>query len=977
MKKEDKKNNVIKKTKVVKKVNKEPRKKRSLKIKPITLIITLLVSLVLIGVSYYFLGLMLTVILTVGIILILLIGGWLDKPKAKTKRRKIMKIICMIILSLGIIGLLGASAFMVYIVKNAPDFKQELLSKQEATIIYDSDGAEITKLGAEFRENIEYDHASEIFIDALIATEDSRFFQHNGFDLMRFAKATAGQLMGNSNAGGGSTLTMQVAKNTFTSTEDEGIQGIIRKFTDIYISIFQLERNYTKEQIIEFYINNNPLGAGGKIFGVQEASQYFFGKDAKDLNISEAALLAGMYQAPTSYDPFKNPNNATKRRSTVLYLMQRHGYITKEEREIAESIPVESLLTSDAKTASPYQSYIDYVVDEVKERWGVDPNTTPMLIYTNMDRKKQNGVNDILSGKTFKWKDEYIQSGIAVLDSNSGKIIALGGGRNRKPGDWNYATDTFRQIGSTAKPFFDYAPGMEYNNWSTYTLFDDEKGYTYSNGKSISNYDGKWEGIITLRRALSNSRNIPSLKAFQQVDNKKIIELVTSVGIKPEISNGYIHEAHAIGAFEGENSPLVMAGAYQIFSNGGYFYEPFAVSKVTFRATGESYEYASPKEKVISDSTAYMITDILKMVPNSNTKKGLGKDIFAAKTGTTNVDSKTKDDNDLPSSIVRDYWIDGYTHDTVISIWIGYDKLSSKYYLNYNKDGQLRHKLLNAVGKVCFNHDNVNFKQPKSVVRVNVEKLSDPPMLPSANTPEDQITSELFKRGTEPTQVSTKYLTLSTPTNFSVKYHNNSVTLSWNPVTDLQYVEGGKLGYYIYFNNTEEPLYFTESTSYTMTNYSSYLGTYYVKAGYYDTTVGMSAPASYELKETVEYKLSLNGKETTTYNINENISQSLYNGSMVSLTANGSSVTSSATIKTTIKDSNGNVVTSIDNTKAGTYIITYNVTYNGYNGSISNKIQIVDNTPPSENPNDKPNNEPNDKPNDNQNNNNNQQGGGN
>ena len=764
------------------------RKKLALKIKPSNLIIGALIALTLIGLSYFFLGTLLTIVLTVGITFILLIGHWLDKPKPKTKRRKIFKIICMIILTFGIIGLLGASAFMFYIVKNAPDFKAELLKKNEATIIYDSKGNEFAKLGAEYRENIEYDQASEVFIDALLATEDSRFFQHNGFDLMRFTKAAAGQLMGNSDAGGGSTLTMQVAKNTFTDAkEDSGIKGIIRKFTDIYISIFQLERNYTKEQIIEFYINNNTASSNWQIFGIQETSHYYFGKDAKDLNLAEASLLAGMYQAPSSYDPFKNPKNATKRRSTVLYLMQRHGYITKEERELAESIPVQSLLTTEAKNTSPYQGYIDVVVEEVKNRWGVDPNKVPMLIYTNMVRDKQDGVNEILNGnKKFKWKDAYIQAGISVVDSTSGKIMAIGAGRNRKTGDWNYATDTNRQIGSTAKPLFDYAPGMEYNNWSTYTLFDDEKGYTYSNGKSINNFDGRWEGIITLRRALSNSRNIPALKAFQQVDNKKIVELVTSVGIKPEISNGYIHEAHAIGAFDGA-SPLTVSGAYQIFSNGGYYYEPYSVNKVTFRTTGESYEYASPKVKIISDSTAYMITDVLKDAVKSTTKAGLNKDHFAIKTGTTNVDSATKKAQKLPSSIVRDYWIDGYTHNTVISIWIGYDNLDKKYYLNYNSDGNMRHKLLNAVAKEVFSHDNVDFTKPKSVVEVNVEKLSDPPMLPSANTPKDQIVTELFKRGTEPTEVSKKYLTLDTPANFNVKYNrnSNSVTLSWNAVSDL------------------------------------------------------------------------------------------------------------------------------------------------------------------------------------------------
>jgi len=326
------------------------------------------------------------------------------------------------------------------------------------------------------------------------------------------------------------------------------------------------------------------------------------------------------------------------------------------------------------------------------------------------------------------------------------------------------------------------------------------------------------------------------------------------------------------------------------------------------------------------------------MVPTSVTKAGLNKDIFAAKTGTTNVDSATKKKDGLPSSIVRDYWIDGYTHNTVISIWIGYDKLDKKYYLNYNTDGKMRHRLLNAVGKVAFSHDNTNFTQPKSVVRVNVEKLSDPPMLPSANTPANQIITELFKRGTEPTEISKKYLTLNTPTNFNVKYSNNSVTLTWDPVSDLGYVENGKLGYYIYFN--DEQLYFTENTNYTITNLETFIGKYSIRAGYRDTTDSMSNPITFELKDITSYKLSINGQSTTTYKVNENINSSLYNGSIVYLTADGANVSSSAKIDITITDSAGNTVTTIDNTKANTYTITYKVTYNSYSGSCSNKIII-------------------------------------
>ena len=878
-----------------------------------------------------------------------LIGRILDKPKTKSKKRKALKIIIIIILIGFILVLLGACGFIYYVVKNAPDFKQELLKEKESTIIYDSEGKEYAKLGLELRENIEYDDLSESFIDALIATEDSRFFQHNGFDLMRFVKAAAGQAMGQGDSGGGSTLTMQLSKNTFTSKNASGIEGIIRKFTDIYISIFQIEKNYTKEQIIEFYANNHNLS--GTIFGVQEASRHFFNKEAKDLTTTEAAIIVGMYQAPTSYNPFNKPQAAEKRRNTVLYLMERHGYITAEERKIAASIPIESLLTDTSKPINEYQGYIDLVCNEVQSRYGVDPYTTPMLVYTNMIRSNQDGINKIMDGKTsYKWKDEDMQAGIAAVDSTSGKIIAIGAGRNRSGAkSFSYATfdeKSQRQIGSTAKPLFDYGPGIEYNKWSTYTLFDD-KPYHYSNGKPIHNVDNAYRGTITLRYALSNSRNIPALKAFQQVDNKKIVDFVTTVGITPEISNGTIHEAHAIGAFTGSN-PLAMAGAYQVFSNGGYYYEPYAVNKIIFRDDNKTIEYSSPKVKVLSDSTAYMITDVLKGVLELNgtsrkAKAGLDRDHIAAKTGTTNVDQDTVRKRGLPSSIVRDFWIMGYTHNVVVGIWIGYDKLDKKHYLNFNYDGNRRFTLLNQVGKAVFKHDGKDFKRPSSVISVTVERGSNPAKLPSASTPSDQLVTELFRKGTEPTEVSTKYLSVGTPTNLSVTDGGSYATFSWTGVSDPGYVENGIFGYYVYFNN--EKLYFTQNTSYTFSNMSSYYGTYGVRAGYKDTNDSMSALAQYTYREKV-YKLVAD-PSVKTYYVGDEISHTLYDGSIVKVYTDNVDITSYAKISNIkIVDKNGNMVAYVTSGNPNTYRVTYTVTHGTYSGTCSNTIIVQEKPTP-------------------------------
>ena len=948
----DKKNvktkNNEKKTKETKKIIESPKKKTKLNLKkiPINLVILVLTILVIFGLCYYFFGFIESTLIVIGLLLVLLIGYFLDKPKKKSKRRKVIKIILIVILVLGILGLLAGCGFIYYIVKNAPDFNSELFKAKESTIIYDSEGNEYAKLGLELRENVDYSELSESFIDALIATEDSRFFQHNGFDLMRFVKAAFGQALGQGDSGGGSTLTMQLSKNTLTNTEAKGFAGIVRKFTDIYISIFQIERNYTKEQIIEYYANNHPLG--GLIYGVQEAAKYFFNKDAKDLTISEAAVIAGMYQAPTSYNPFNHPQAAEKRRKNVLYYLERHGYITNEERKIAAAIPVESLLTDTSTATNPYQGYIDLVCEEVKTKYGVDPYTTPMLVYTNMLRANQDGVNKIFNNGctgSWCWKDADQQAGVAVVDSTSGKILAIGAGRNRTGAkSFSYATfdsKSQRQIGSSAKPLFDYGPGIEFNNWSTYTLFQDEY-YTYSNGTPIHNFDGRYDhGLLTLREALRNSYNVPALKAFQQLDNKKVVEFVTSIGITPEITNGYIHEAHAIGAFTGSN-PLAMAGAYQIFSNGGFYYAPYAVRKIIFRDTDlEPIEYSSPKVRIISDSTSYMITDILKGVPNNTSRAGLGRDYFAAKTGTTNVDSATKRKLGLSSNIVRDYWIMGYTHNVVIGCWIGYDKLSKTHFLNYNSDGWIRHALLNQVAKVSFKHDGIDFTRPASVVSSRVERGSNPPKLPSANTPGDQIVTELFKRGTEPTEVSTKYLPVGTPTNLKVSGNATTyVNITWTAANDPEYITDKPFGYYVYFNNKE--LAFTQDTSYRYTNDKDYgfYGVYSVRAGYKDTKDSISAAATYDLVEPT-YGVSVKDPETTVY-VGDRISSSLYSNSQVVLKYGQDVIPSGYTVSKIITDKNGNVVNSISSQTPNTYTITYTVNYHDYTGTCKNTIIVIE-----------------------------------
>ena len=629
--------------------------------------------------------------------------------------------------------------FCVFIYLNAPEFNTDLLYKQESSNIYDSKGDLIATIGMEKRQIVEYDELPQILIDAIIATEDSRFFEHHGFDLPRFLKASYGYFSG-SNAGGASTLTMQVSKNTFTSTEAEGVEGIVRKFTDIYLSIFKIEKDYSKKEIIEFYVNEPYLG--GSSYGVQVASKTYFNKDVSELNLVEAAMIAGLFQAPGEYDPYINPDKTNARKNEVIDLMLRHGYITESQAESAKAKHIKDIVKPQVKTVNKYQGFIDTVVQEVIDRTGNNPYEVSMDIYSTMVRSKQDAINNFYN--THKFKDGKVQVGIGMIDNSNGAIIAVGAGRNKTTEmSLNYATQIKRHPGSTAKPLFDYGPGIEYKNWSTYTPFID-KAVRYTNGGVMHNVDNRYQGFLTLEQCLVRSRNTCALQAFQSISNSKINRFVTSLGITPEYmgNSKYINEAHSIGGFTGV-SPVQLAGAYQAFGNGGYFEEPHSITKIIYKTSGEDIveEFNFERKRVMKDSTAYMIASMLKKVTSSSVKVK-GTDL-ATKTGTSSYDSKLLKKMGLSSKVIQDAWTVTFSPDYSVAIWYGYDELTKKTYNTSSHAWSERVKLQKeVVNKVM--EPNSRFKKPSSVVSVRVAYGTNPPLRSSSGP------SYLFVKGYEP-----------------------------------------------------------------------------------------------------------------------------------------------------------------------------------------------------------------------------------
>lgn len=867
-----------------------------------------------------------------------------NKKEKETKpKKKIWKKILLALLILFIICCAMGILFFIYIATHAPTFDPNKLYHQESTIVYDKDGNVMAKLGAENREIIKYNQMSESLINAIVATEDARFFKHNGFDLPRFAVASAKQLLGK-DGGGASTLTMQVVKNHFTSTVDTGIRGIIRKFTDIYMSIFQVEKKYSKEEILEFYANANYLGGGA--YGVEQASLNYFGKHAKELNVAEASLIAGLFNAPNYLDPYNHPDRAEQRRKTVLYLMERHGYITKQEKEEAEKLTVEKILVEKQATDNTkYQSFIDTVTSEVTELTGEDPYSTAMEIYTTMDKSKQDAINDIMNGVTFSWENDTVTAGISILDVKTGAIVAIGGGRNKKAAKTlNTATMENmqkRQIGSTAKPLYDYGPGMEYENWSTYQPFVDEP-YQYSNGTAIKNYDSAYKGFMTSRAAIMDSRNIPALKAFQANKNANIKKFVTSLGLSPELDNGVLHEAHAIGGYNGE-SPLTMSAAYAAFANGGYYTKPYSFTKIKYRNSDKTYENKQAKKKVMSDSTAYMMTDIL--ISTSKSALGRYSDVngltYAAKTGTTNFSSETKKANGLSQDAINDLWCVGYDPSYSIAVWYGYDKIYKEHYTHYGSREHVR--LFQTVAKKIFSAQDGAFTKPDSVKEVTVEMGTNPAKLPSDGTPDNMKITELFKSGTEPTEVSTQYLKLANVTGLTGKIENGKVTLSWNKVAGLTGANADNYGNIVYEvykkeNGNLTLIKTTPDTTFTGTiSADEKSATYVIKTTYANKKDFASSGSEINLvvKTTSIPTFSLKGKKSDTAEMGSSYKDPgimvMDNGAIV----DASKYTVTKTINGTPWKENSHVFDTI-----GTYTIIYVVKYNNVTDTLTRVITV-------------------------------------
>lgn len=711
------------------------------------------------------------------------------KPKSEKppkQRKGIVKKIILAIVTLGILTLVAGAGLFAYYVSSAPELDEKLLKDPLSSVFHDKNGDVFATIGAENREYVKYEDIPQEMIDAIIATEDVRFFEHSGMDFYRLGGAILANVTRGFGAEGASTITQQVVKNSFLQNEKK----LKRKAQEAWLA-FKLERAYAKEEIFEMYFNKVLMS--GRIYGFGTGAKYFYNKELVDLTLPERALLAGMPQAPNGYNPLKFPEDAKFRRDIVLGLMAQHGKITEAQMKEAKQASVTDGLTTEeqrlAVVGSKYDAFLDVVIGELEANGESTALAEGITVYTTLDPQAQQKVEGVMNNDEL-FPTEKIQSGISVIDTTTGAIQAIGGGRHYgAERGFNYATDSIQQPGSTMKPLTDYGPAIEYKNWSTgHALVD--KPTTYTGGASVNNVDMNYLGTLTMRQALYMSRNTTAVQTFQEVGAERSLDFIKGLGITPK--EGYLVESDALGGGMANVSTTQLAGAYAAFGNEGVFNQPYAIEKIVYR-DGVTEKSFKPKSNVaMSDYTAYMITDMLRDVvsdkPGSSGSRANvpGIDV-AGKTGTTNYSDDELRTYGLASDAVPETWFAGYTTQYSVAIWSGYEKRSDA--MTTWEERWLPQVLFSEVmGSISDNPDR--FTKPNSVVEATIEVGTNPVKLASAATPAEKRRTELFVKGAEPTEVSTNYEveekedTLEAPGVSASINEAGQIAISWSHSSD-------------------------------------------------------------------------------------------------------------------------------------------------------------------------------------------------
>ncbi|MBZ2086826.1 penicillin-binding protein PBP1A [Streptococcus oralis] len=593
---------------------------------------------------------------------------------------RIAKYVSICLLTLFIAAIMLGGGLFLYYVSKAPALSESKLVATTSSKIYDSKNELIADLGSERRVNAQANEIPTELVNAIVSIEDHRFFSHRGVDTIRILGASLRNLRGGGGLQGGSTLTQQLIKLTYFSTSTSD-QTLSRKAQEAWLAV-QLEQKATKQEILTYYINKVYMSNGN--YGMQTAAQNYYGKDLKDLSLPQLALLAGMPQAPNQYDPYSHPEAAQERRDLVLSEMKGQGYITAEQYEKAINTPITDGLQS-LKSANSYPPYMDNylkeVIDQVEQETGYNLLTTGMEVYTNVDPAVQQRLWDIYNTDEYvNYPDDELQVASTIVDVTNGKVIAQLGARHQSSNvsfGMNQAVETNRDWGSTMKPITDYAPALEYDIYDSTASVVHDVPYNYPGTNTpVYNWDKSYFGNITLQYALQQSRNVTAVETLNKVGLDRAKTFLNGLGIDyPDM-----HYANAISSNTTESnkkygaSSEKMAAAYAAFANGGIYHKPMYINKIIF-SDGSSKEFSDSGTRAMKETTAYMMTEMMKTVLTYGTGRGAYLSWLpqAGKTGTSNyTDDEIEKYIKNSGYVAPDEMFVGYTRKYSMAVWTGY-----------------------------------------------------------------------------------------------------------------------------------------------------------------------------------------------------------------------------------------------------------------------------------------------------------------
>lgn len=606
------------------------------------------------------------------------IKKWLEQlwiiVKNFWRKYRINKLIVLITLVVTLI----TSSYLVFLAKTA-DVENLWAGLQQTTVVYDRYGEEAGELYSQKGTFVPLEEISPNIQGAIVSTEDKRFYSHKGMDPMGIARAAAGFVLnGGEIVGGGSTITQQLAKNAYLTLD----QTMVRKAKELFLS-FEIEKQYEKNEILEMYLNNSYFGNG--VWGVEDASQKYFGKSAYDVTLAEAAVLAAMLKAPSNYNPIDNYEASMERRDLVLQLMADNGFIDQETADAAMAEAINLYDNYYVNDSYNYPWYFDAVIEEAVSVYGIEEEdllNRGYQIYTGLDQQYQQQMDAAYDASYFADAEDgtLMQSASVALDPETGDVLAIVGGRGEYVfRGFNRATQMRVPPASTIKPLSIYTPALEAGYEIDSPVMDDDTlGYGTDGSYSPDNYDLYSEyGEIPMYQALVESKNTSAVWLLDKLGMQTAVNKLKQFGIS--VSEGDMEMgAIALGAIDGV-SPLQMASAYSAFANEGVRSEGRFITKIVDSSGAVVVDNTKPKtNRVMSAEVAKEMTSMMLGVyaPGGT---GYGAHPYtevqiAGKTGTSEADA----DN----SINRTKWMIAYTPDIVVSTWIGFDETNEMYNLN-------------------------------------------------------------------------------------------------------------------------------------------------------------------------------------------------------------------------------------------------------------------------------------------------------